>query len=79
MLVDSFRVESEHVTYMEDEIKSLYPYQTTEVVHQEENGKYEWVVHPKIVEYEFKTARKVPKLGCAISPSDSFTASGSVK
>jgi myo-inositol-1-phosphate synthase len=63
MLVDNFRVESEHVKYTDDEISSVYPYQTTEVLHQEKDGKYEWVVKPKVVEYEFKTARKVPKIG----------------
>jgi myo-inositol-1-phosphate synthase len=63
MLVESFRVESEHVKYTDEEIASVYPYQTTEVVHQEKDGKYEWIVKPKVVEYEFKTARRVPKLG----------------
>ncbi|KAL3695348.1 hypothetical protein R1sor_009424 [Riccia sorocarpa] len=63
MLVENFRVESENVNYTEEEIISTYQYQTTELIHEVRNGKYEWVVRPKSVTYEFKTERKVPKLG----------------
>jgi len=64
MLVDSFRVDSPHVEYAEDVIKSTYEYQTTEFLHeQKSDGKYEWVARPKSVPYQFATQRKVPKLG----------------
>lgn len=65
MLVDSFRVESPHVEYTEDMIKSSYEYQTTEFLHEQRksDGKYEWVAKPKSVPYQFATQRKVPKLG----------------
>ncbi|KAG0581375.1 hypothetical protein M758_4G270700 [Ceratodon purpureus] len=65
MLVDSFRVDSPHVEYTEDVIKSTYEYQTTEFLHEQRksDGKYEWVARPKSVPYQFATQCKVPKLG----------------
>eukprot|EP00252_Welwitschia_mirabilis_P013954 TRINITY_DN3093_c0_g1_i1.p1 TRINITY_DN3093_c0_g1~~TRINITY_DN3093_c0_g1_i1.p1 ORF type:complete len:511 (+),score=33.71 TRINITY_DN3093_c0_g1_i1:205-1737(+) len=63
MFTESFRVESPNVSYSEDSIESVYAYETTEVVHENKNGKYEWVVKPKTVKYQFKTDRRVPKLG----------------
>jgi hypothetical protein len=65
MLVDSFRVDSPHVEYTAEVIQSTYEYQTTEFVHEQSNGKYEWVARPKSVPYQFATQRKVPKLGYA--------------
>ncbi|KAI7745483.1 hypothetical protein M8C21_022585 [Ambrosia artemisiifolia] len=63
MFIESFKVESPNVKYTEDEIHSLYNYDTTELVHEEKNGSYQWVVKPKTVKYEFKTQTNVPKLG----------------
>jgi len=63
MFIQSFRVESPNVKYSEESIDSIYDYQTTELVHENVNGKYEWVIKPKSVRYEFKTERRVPKLG----------------
>lgn len=63
MFIDSFRVQSPNVKYKEDSIESVYDYATTELVHENRNGKYEWVVKPKTVKYEFRTDTRVPKLG----------------
>ncbi|CAN6484750.1 unnamed protein product [Victoria cruziana] len=63
MFIESFRVESPNVRYTEEAIESTYNYETTELVHENRSGKYEWVVKPKCVKYEFKTSTRVPKLG----------------
>eukprot|EP00249_Psilotum_nudum_P013746 c24485_g1_i1 orf=215-1747(+) len=63
MFIDSFKVESPNVKYSEDCIHSIYRYETTELVHEKRDGRYQWFVRPKTVEYEFKTSTKVPKLG----------------
>ncbi|KAK1423707.1 hypothetical protein QVD17_19015 [Tagetes erecta] len=63
MFIESFKVESPNVKYTDDEIHSLYNYDTTELVHEEKNGSYQWVVKPKTVKYQFKTQTHVPKLG----------------
>ncbi|CAM8947183.1 unnamed protein product [Rhodiola kirilowii] len=63
MFIDSFKVESPNVTYTDDEIHSLYNYETTDLVHEARNGTYQWIVKPKTVQYEFKTQTHVPKLG----------------
>lgn len=63
MFIESFRVESPNVRYTEEGIESTYNYETTELVHENRDGKYEWVVRPKSVTYEFKTSTHVPKLG----------------
>lgn len=63
MFIDSFKVESPNVKYTEDEIHSVYNYETTELVHENRNGTYQWIVKPKSVKYEFKTGIHVPKLG----------------
>lgn len=63
MFIENFKVESPNVKYTETEIHSLYDYQTTELVHEEKNGSYQWTVKPKTVKYEFKTDTCVPKLG----------------
>ena len=57
---DLVRVNAPNVTYTEDFIASSYKYTDTEVTV--DNGVYN--VQPKEVNYEFKTARKVPKTGC---------------
>ncbi|KAK6135022.1 hypothetical protein DH2020_031249 [Rehmannia glutinosa] len=59
----SFKVDSPNVKYTDGEIHSLYNYETTELVHENRNGKYQWIVKPKTVQYEFKTDTHVPKLG----------------
>ncbi|RYR65972.1 hypothetical protein Ahy_A03g011898 isoform C [Arachis hypogaea] len=63
MFIESFKVESPNVKYTETEIQSVYNYETTELVHENKNGTYQWVVKPKTVKYEFKTNTHVPKLG----------------
>ncbi|XP_057969892.1 inositol-3-phosphate synthase isoform X1 [Malania oleifera] len=63
MFIESFRVESPNVKYTETEIQSVYNYETTELVHEDRNGTYQWIVKPKSVKYEFKTDIHVPKLG----------------
>lgn len=63
MFIQSFKVESPNVKYTESEIESVYNYETTELVHENKNGSYQWVVKPKTVKYEFKTNTDVPKLG----------------
>ncbi|KAL0736198.1 hypothetical protein Bca4012_012408 [Brassica carinata] len=63
MFIESFKVESPNVKYTENEIHSVYDYQTTELVHESKNGAYQWTVKPKTVKYEFKTDTHVPKLG----------------
>lgn len=64
MFIDNFKVESPNVTYTENEIHSVYNYETTELVHENRKGcGYQWIVKPKSVKYEFKTDTHVPKLG----------------
>ena len=57
MFIQNFRVESPNVKYSEESIDSIYDYQMIGLVHENVNGKYEWVVKPKAVRYEFKTER----------------------
>lgn len=63
MFIDSFKVESPDVKYTDNEIHSVYRYDTTELLHENRNGTYQWIVKPKSVQYEFKTDILVPKLG----------------
>ena len=55
-MLKDFKVVSDKVKYTDDEIHSKYEYSNTIV---EDNG----LVKPEIVQTEFKTDRKVPKLG----------------
>jgi len=71
MFIENFKVESPNVKYSETEIQSVYNYETTELVHENRNGAYQWIIKPKSVKYEFKTNTHVPKLGLA-SKSTSF-------
>eukprot|EP00199_Chlamydomonas_sp_CCMP681_P000814 CAMPEP_0119109628 /NCGR_PEP_ID=MMETSP1180-20130426/21409_1 /TAXON_ID=3052 ORGANISM="Chlamydomonas cf sp, Strain CCMP681" /NCGR_SAMPLE_ID=MMETSP1180 /ASSEMBLY_ACC=CAM_ASM_000741 /LENGTH=507 /DNA_ID=CAMNT_0007095493 /DNA_START=62 /DNA_END=1585 /DNA_ORIENTATION=+ len=59
MLVNEFTVDSPNVQYTEDHITSRYDYQATKL--SQVGGK--WQVKPTTETYEFKTSRKVPKLG----------------
>ncbi|KAL8110760.1 hypothetical protein AgCh_026487 [Apium graveolens] len=63
MFIESFKVDSPNVKYSETEIGSVYNYETTELVHENRDGKYRWIVKPKTVKYELKTDLHVPKLG----------------
>lgn len=63
MFIENFKVESPNVKYTDHEIHSVYDYETTELVHENRNGTYQWIVKPKTVKYEFKTDVHVPKLG----------------
>lgn len=55
-----FMVDSPHVTYTQNEIKSMYTYRTTKVA-KNANGGY--LAQPVSTVYEFKTDRTVPKTG----------------
>eukprot|EP00897_Mesotaenium_endlicherianum_P004104 jgi/Mesen1/3721/ME000202S02811 len=63
MLIDNFRVDSPNVVYTEDFIQSKYEYQSTELTNVLKDGKFEWIAKPTSTSYDFKTDRKVPKLG----------------
>lgn len=60
MLIENFKVDSPSVQYTEEHIISSYQYSTTEL-KQGADGK--WQVAPVSQTYEFRTERKVPKLG----------------
>jgi myo-inositol-1-phosphate synthase len=60
MKVDEFTVDAPNVEYSEEHITSKYEYGNTKLV-QGEGGK--WVVKPWKESFEFRTKRKVPKLG----------------
>lgn len=72
MFIESFKVESPNVKYTENEIHSVYTYETTELVHENRKGTYQWIVKPKSVQYEFKTDVHVPKLGFVHNPFSCF-------
>ncbi|KAF8467270.1 hypothetical protein BDZ91DRAFT_762743 [Kalaharituber pfeilii] len=57
---DLFVVDSPNVTYTENEITSTYTYRTTKVT-KNADGKY--VAQPVSTVYDFKTDRRVPKVG----------------
>eukprot|EP00899_Mesostigma_viride_P024043 jgi/Mesvir1/4823/Mv25060-RA.1 len=64
MLVENFQVVAPNVCYTEDSIISTVKYETCKVEQQETKaGAVEWVVKPESATYEFKTDRRVPKLG----------------
>lgn len=60
MLINDFQVDSPNVTYTADAITSRYEYSTTKL-NQGADGK--WKVQPCTQTFEFRTSRKVPKLG----------------
>ena len=60
VLLDSFKVESDNVTYGEEAISATYDYNHTQV---ERSADGQWVVKPQTTKYEFKTDTRVPKLG----------------
>ena len=55
-----FTVQSPNVVYTDDEIKSKYAYQTTEITRTADN---KLVATPKATNYNFKVNRKVGKVG----------------
>lgn len=57
---DLFTVQSPNVVYSDNDIKSTYTYHTTKV-SKNANGKL--VAEPLTTVYDFKTERKVPKVG----------------
>ncbi|XP_065007684.1 inositol-3-phosphate synthase-like [Musa acuminata AAA Group] len=63
MFIEKFKVDSPNVRYGEEAIEAVYHYETTELVHENREGDYQWVVKPKTVVYNFKTDTRVPKLG----------------
>lgn len=60
MLIENFQVQSPNVVYTEEAITSTYEYQTTQL-QRAEDGKF--LIKPTAIKYQFKTDRKVPKLG----------------
>mmetsp|Transcript_37574 Transcript_37574/g.83676 ORF Transcript_37574/g.83676 Transcript_37574/m.83676 type:complete len:509 (-) Transcript_37574:733-2259(-) len=60
MLVENFEVQSPNVEYSPEQIVSTYDYLTTNL-ERAPDGK--WVVKPGSTKYQFKTDRRVPKLG----------------
>lgn len=60
MLLDHFIVDSPNVKYTEDLISSSYVYQKNEI---ERSADGKWALKPTSINYEFKTHRRVPKLG----------------
>lgn len=62
MLVDRFVVDSPSVSYSDESITSSYKYDTTEL---EVGGDGQVTVRPREESIEFRTARKVPKVGYA--------------
>ena len=58
-VAEQFEVQSDKVTYTAEHILADYEYQTTSV--EAKDGKI--VVSPKVDCFEFKTERRVPKLG----------------
>lgn len=62
MYVDTFKVDSPNVEYGEEFIHASYDYDSTDVVYNPDGSVS---VKPLTHKVEFKTARKVPKLGFA--------------
>lgn len=60
VLLKDFYVDSKNVKYSPESIESTYEYESTEVA-TDADGKF--VLRPKAETYEFKTDRRVPKLG----------------
>jgi hypothetical protein len=60
MLVDTFKVDSPNVRYTDDSITSSYDYDTTELGYNDDGSV---TVRPVSQSIEFKTNRKVPKVG----------------
>lgn len=60
MLLSEFEIQSDAVEQTDEHIISRYEYQTTEIVQDKSN---KFIVRPKSVSYEFKTSKRVPKLG----------------
>ncbi|RWW05697.1 hypothetical protein GW17_00031013 [Ensete ventricosum] len=59
MFIEKFKVDSPNVRYVEEAIEAVYHYETTELVHENREGDYHWVVKPKTVRYDFKTDTRV--------------------
>lgn len=55
----NLRIESENVTYSETHITSKYAYLNTQLELEDDT----WVARPETTEYQFKTDRRLPKLG----------------
>lgn len=60
MLVENFTVSSPNVVDDGETLTSTYQYSNTSV-ERAADGK--WTVQPTTTEYQFKTEKKVPKLG----------------
>lgn len=60
VLLEQFKVDSPNVKYEDDVISASYDYQHTDIC-QTQDGQ--WVVKPLTTRYDFRTDRRVPKLG----------------
>jgi myo-inositol-1-phosphate synthase len=60
VLAETFQVESPNVVYDEQHITSTYEYASTQL-ERAADGK--WLVRPSKETYQFRTDRRVPKLG----------------
>ena len=60
MLIDNYRIASPNVKETDDTVTASYHYESTDV-EQAKDGS--WVVTPTSTHYEFKTHKKLPKLG----------------
>lgn len=56
----AFKVKSDKVQYLHDEIRSTYEYQGMPRAHVQDGML---VLEPETVQYEFRTQRSVPRLG----------------
>lgn len=60
---DTFQVDSENVRYSDEYIDAKYVYQSTKMHKIGEGDHVSWIAKPTSAEFEFRTSRKVPKLG----------------
>ncbi len=60
MLIDNYKIANPNVKETEDTVTASYNYDSTNV-EQAKDGS--WVVTPTSTQYEFKTQKKLPKLG----------------
>ena len=71
-LIRSFVVDSENVEYGQEDIIARYRYDTTRLRREgadSEPGGSTWHVEPVTACYEFRTRRRVPKLGRVTRPA----------
>lgn len=60
MLIENFTVESKNLVVSDEFLTSTYEYESTELNRSADGS---WTVKPTSEVYEFRTERRVPKLG----------------